>query len=116
MSQTRVLHELTAEEAERFDRLAELVEAEKPDIIRRYQLIETAAQEPGFNGDLRRAIHGGHVPLSNIATAAQMDVFAICEFLEGTQPLTSTQIAAISDCLGLQLVRRIADPQPKRKS
>jgi len=100
------------------DRVATAIEDEEnhqSQTIEQIERILAAAQEPGFSGDLRRAIHGAHVPLSTIAAAAQMEVFALNEFLEGTHPLTSTQIAAISDCLGLQLVRRILDPQPKRK-
>lgn len=101
------IRELTPEEAERFDRLAALIEAEKPDIIRRAKLVIAAGDEPGFNGDLRRAIHSGHVPLENIAAAAQMKVFELCDFLEGTADLTSSQIAAIVKYLNLQLVRTI---------
>lgn len=117
MSQTIITQAVNSDQLE--DHVAAAVEAEElhqPQTIEQVQRVLVAAQEPGFNGDLRRAIHGGHVPLSTIAEAAQMDVFALSAFLEGTQPLTSTQIAAITDRLGLQLVRRITDPQPKRRT
>jgi hypothetical protein len=104
---TRPVHVLTPEEAERFDRLAEVVEAEKSDIIRQAKRLMAAGDEPGFNGDLRRAIHGSGVVLEKIANAAGMHVFALCDFLEGTAELTSGQIAAIAQFLGLQLVRTI---------
>jgi hypothetical protein len=108
---------MTPEESARFERLIEISEAEKPDVIRRFRLLMAAGDEPGFNGDLRRAIHGGHVAMEKIAAAAGMEVFALCDFLEGTAELTSSQIAAIVEFLNLQLVRPIpATPVAKSKT
>ncbi|MDZ4685833.1 MAG: hypothetical protein SH850_12260 [Planctomycetaceae bacterium] len=110
----RVIHELTPEEAERFNQLADLVDAEKPDIIRRARLTIAAGDEPGFSGDLRRAIHSGGVKLEKLAEAAQIHVFSLCDFLEGTADLTSTQIAAIVQLLGVLLVRPFPIDAPRK--
>lgn len=107
MSTTRTLPEATPQQRELIERVAAQIEAEKPDIVRRLQLCEAAQREPGFSGDLRRAIHAGGKPLDSLAAAAQMEVVRLCEFLEGTAELTSDQIRNIANELGLQLVRSI---------
>lgn len=111
---TRIIRSATPEERERIERIADLIEAERPDIERRYYLCDAAAKLPGFSGDLRRAIHAGGVSLEKLAAAAQMDVFALCDFLEGTSELTSAQITAITPLLGLQLMRTIPLEPPRK--
>jgi hypothetical protein len=116
MTAIRTVPRATPEERERIERIAALIEAERPDIERRYWMCVAAEQEPGFNGDLRRAIHTGGVPLEKLADAAQLHVFGLCDFLEGTAELTSSQIAAIVQLLGLQLVRTIPREPPRKNS
>lgn len=114
MSTTQSAPQATPEQRERIETLAALVEAEKPDIIRRLHLCEAAEREPGFNGDLRRAIHAAGKPLEQLAAVAQVGVFQLCDFLEGTSELTSGQIQKLVSELGLQLVRPI--PPMKERS
>lgn len=116
MTTTLAIHESTPEAAERYERLAEAIEAEKPDIIRRARLAIAAGDEPGFRGDLRRAIHATGVTQEKIAEGAGIHVFSLCDFLEGTAELTSTQIGAIVELLGFQLVRTIPAANAATKS
>lgn len=51
MTATRAIYVETPEERERLERLAALIEAEKPDIIRRFYLADAAAKMPGFADD-----------------------------------------------------------------
>ena len=105
----------TPEEQEHIERLAARIDAERPDIERRYWLCDAAARLPGFNGDLRRAIHTGGVSLDKLAATAGIHVFALCDFLEGTAEFTTSQVAAMTPLLGLQLMRTIP-MEPERKS
>ena len=101
------------------DRVAAAIEQEdahREETIAQARRIIAAGDEPGFCGDLRRAIHTGSVPLEKLAAAAQIDAFALCDFLEGSAELTTGQVAAITKMLGLQLMRTIpAESEAKRR-
>ena len=104
---TNLLTLSPAELEEYVARAAAEEELYQEETIAQCRRLFAASAEPGFNGDLRRAIHTSGVQLDPIADAAGMDVFALCDFLEGTAELTSGQVAAIVERLGLQLVRPI---------
>jgi hypothetical protein len=99
------------------DRVAQAIEQEdahREETVARAQRLITAGDEAGFCGDLRRAIHSSGIRLEQIAEAAKLHVFALCDFLEGTGELTSSQIAAIVQLRGLQLVRTISRESPRK--
>lgn len=107
---------LDAELEARAARAAAEEDLYKEATLEQFRRLTAAGDEPGFSGDIRRAIHSSGIQLEKIATAAGMDVFPLCDFLEGTADLTSTQLAAIIQLLGLQLVRPLtATTGPRRK-
>ncbi len=108
------ISETAAQLEERVAKAIEEEEAHQEETLAQCHRLIAAGDEPGFCGDVRRAIHGSGVSLEKIADAAGIEVFALCDFLEGTSELTSTQIAAIVQLLNLQLVRPI--PASGKKS
>lgn len=104
---TQPVKGLDAELEARAARAAAEEDLNKEATLEQFRRLTTAGDEPGFLGDVRRAIHGSGVTLEKIAAAAKIEVFALCDFLEGTAELTSGQLAAIVQLLGLQLVRPI---------
>jgi hypothetical protein len=115
MSATQTILEATPEQRELIDRVAALVELEKPEITRRWQLSEAAAAEPGFRGDLRRAIHSSGMHVQKLATLTGIELIPLSDFLEGMAELTSDQIQKLVDTLKLQLVRTIPPAGTKAK-
>jgi hypothetical protein len=110
--------QISAEAAQYEDRVARAIaeeELHQDETIEHARRLFAAGDEPGFTGDLRRAIHSGGVPLEKLATVAEIDVFHLCNFLEGTADLTSGQIQRLVNELGLQLVRPIPPTKPSGK-
>lgn len=113
---TSPLKVLDAELEARAARAAAEEDLFKEATIEQFRRLTAAGDEPGFCGDVRRAIHSSGIRLEKIAETAGMTVFALCDFLEGTADLTSTQLAAIVQLLGLQLVRPLTTTtSPRRK-
>lgn len=67
----------------------EKIATELPELIERGRLLDEAATENSLSGHLRRAIHASGRPLKKIALEAGLDVFVLCDFLEGTRTLRS---------------------------
>jgi hypothetical protein len=65
----------------------EKIAAELTDLTERGRLLEEAAAENSLSGHLRRAVHRSGRPLKKIAAEVGLDVFVLCEFLEGTRTL-----------------------------
>lgn len=100
------------------DRVARAIEEEdryQAKTIEQVHRLMAAGDEPGFCGDVRRAIHSSGIQLEKIAAAAGINVFALCDFLEGTAELSSTQLAAVVQLLGLQLVRPLSSSSIRRR-
>jgi hypothetical protein len=103
-------HQITTEATPYEERVARAIAKEdghQKQTIEQVRRLFAAGDEPGFSGDLRRAIHSGGKPLEALAAAAHVDVPRLCDFLEGAAELTSEQIRIITHELGLQLVRSI---------
>lgn len=110
------ISETAAQFEERVARAIEDEDRYQAKTIEQIHRLTAAGDEPGFCSDVRRAIHSSGIRLENIAETARMTAFALCDFLEGTADLTSTQLAAIVQLLGLQFVRPItATTSPWRK-
>jgi len=114
-----ITHPATKNAAQFEQRVARAIAEEdlhQAQTIVQVERVMAAGEEPGFSGDLRRAMHGSQIALEKIAAAAKIEVFALCDFLEGTAELTSSQITAIVQLLNLQLMRPIpATPAPRAK-
>src|SRR6266404_4558815 len=80
---------IPAELLEQLRRDREKIAAELPELLERGQRLDEAAAENSHTGHLRRAIHRSGRPLKKIAAEVGIDVFVLCDFLEGTATLRS---------------------------
>src|SRR6266852_4573742 len=74
---------------EQLRRDREKIAIELPELMERGRLLDEAAAENSLCGHLRRAIHRSGRPLKKIAAEVGLDVFVLCDFLEGTRTLRS---------------------------
>jgi hypothetical protein len=90
----------------------EKIATELPQLIARGRLLEEAAAENSLSGHLRRAIHRSGRPLKKIAAEVGLDVFVLCDFLEGTRTLRSD----VLDRLAQAVVATIkVEPTPPKR-
>jgi hypothetical protein len=94
----------------------EKIAAELPELLERGHQLEEAASEDSLCGHLRRAIHRSGQPLKKIATAAGLDVFTLCDFLEGTRTLRSDVLDRLAQAVGAMIQVEPAQPHPPNLS
>src|SRR5438874_6132076 len=97
MSTTKNIPEDLLEQLRR-DR--EKIAAELPELRERGERLDEAASENSLSGHLRRAIHRSGRPVQRIAAEAGLDVFVLCDFLEGTRTLRSDVIDRLAQAVG----------------
>ncbi|MGH7137836.1 MAG: hypothetical protein ACREHD_18965 [Pirellulales bacterium] len=76
------------------------IAGELPELLERGKRLDEAAAEDTISGHLRAAIHGSGRPLKTIAADAGLDVFALCDFLEGTRTLRSDVLDRLAQAVG----------------
>src|SRR5437588_1471855 len=91
---------ISAELLEQLRRDREKIASERPELKERGQRLDEAAAENSLSGHLRRAIHHSGQPLKKIAAVAGLDVFVLCDFLEGTRTLRSDVIDRLAQAVG----------------
>jgi ribosome-binding protein aMBF1 (putative translation factor) len=94
---------LTPDEATRYREIRAQIEAEKPAIFARRDAQEQAEREPGFSGDLRRAITAARRPSHELAAELGIDVRLLEEFRAGEATLPSDVVNRLVETLGLRL-------------
>lgn len=78
----------------------EKIASELPELLQSGERLEEAAAENSLCGHLRRAVHRSGQPLKKIATAVGLDLFVLCDFLEGTRTLRSDVLDRLAQALG----------------
>jgi hypothetical protein len=96
--------ELSDEKRAQIKRWQEQVKEELPDLIHRDQLRKNAAEEDTLSGALRRAIHSGDVPITEIARRCEIGFLELDEFLTGESTLPSSVLDRLVEILGCKLV------------
>lgn len=76
------------------------ITAELPELQERGRRLDEAAAENSLSGHLRDAIHRSGRPLKQIAAEAGLDVFLLCDFLEGTHTLRSDVLDRLAQAVG----------------
>jgi hypothetical protein len=101
----KIAPELLAE----LQRDREKIAAELPELRERGKWLEEAAAENSLTGHLRRAIHRSGRPLKKIAAESGLDVFVLCDFLEGTTNLRSDVLDRLAQAAGavIQMERAV---------
>jgi hypothetical protein len=88
---------------EQLRRDREKIATELPDLIERGRLLEEAAAENSLSGHLRGAIHRSGRPLKKIAAEVGLDVFVLCDFLEGTRTLRSDVLDRLAQAVAARI-------------
>jgi len=101
---------------EQLRRDREKIAVELPELIERGQRLEEAAAETSLSGHLRRAIHHSGQPLKAIAGAVGIDVFVLCDYLEGTRTLRSDVLDRLAQAVGAAIHVEPAVRQPPNAS
>jgi ribosome-binding protein aMBF1 (putative translation factor) len=94
---------LSPDEAAGYRQLRARIDSEKDEIFARRDAQELAEQEPGFSGDLRRAITAAQTPSHDLADQLGIDVLLLEEFRAGNATLPSDVISRLVAILGLRL-------------
>jgi hypothetical protein len=92
----------------------EKIAGELSELLERGKRLKEAAAENSLSGHLRRAIHGSGQPLKSIASAAGLDHFVLCDFLEGTRTLQSDVLDRLAQAVGATI--QVEPVLPRRKS
>ena len=85
---------------EQLRRDRERIAAELPELIERGRRLDEAAAENSLCGHMRRAIHRSGQSLKKIAAEVGLDVFVLCDFLEGTRTLRSDVLDRLAQAVG----------------
>lgn len=108
MATTRQVSEELLEQLRR-DR--EKIAAELPELMQQGQRLDEAASENSLSGHLRRAIHRSGQPLKKIAAEVGLEVFVLCDFLEGTRNLRSDVLDRLAQAVGATIHVEPTRPQ-----
>lgn len=95
---------------EQLRRDREKIADELPELQERRKRMDEAASENSISGHLRDAIHRSGRPLKTIAADAGLNVFDLCDFLEGTRTLRSDVLDRLGQAVGAMVE---VEPTPR---
>jgi hypothetical protein len=101
---------LTPEQQARLERQRESIAGELPELIVQCEQLHEAMQESTFSGQLRRAIHQGGRPLSQIAAETGITLVQLTDFLTGERTLRSDVLDRLTAAVRGQLVVATTEP------
>lgn len=107
---------ISPELREQLRRDREKIAVELPELMERGQRLDEAAAENSLCGNLRRAIHGCGRPLKKVAAEAGLDVFVLCDFLEGTRTLRSDVLDRLAQAAGATIHVERATPDQRESA
>ena len=93
----------------------ERVATELPELKARRARLDEAASENSLSGHLRRAIHASGRPLQKIAGEAGLELFVLCDFLEGTRTLRSDVLDRLAQAVGATILVEPTQPESAPK-
>jgi hypothetical protein len=97
---------------EQLRRDREKIATELPELIERGRLLKEAAAENSLSAHLRGAIARSGKPLKQIAALVGLDVFVLCDFLEGTRTLRSDVLDRLAQAVVATIQVEPTRPQP----
>jgi hypothetical protein len=100
----RIMLEFTPEQEEEYRRMVEVEETGRDANIAYARKLLAASREPGFSGDLRRAIGASRRDHRELARDIGIDVEALEAFRAGDAALPSDVVDRLVALLGLKLV------------
>ena len=81
--------------------------ASKEENIARIRQIMAAAEQPGFLGDVRRALLLSRRPIDELAAAVGVEVRLVSDFRSGETDLPAAALDRLLSSLGLRLMQEI---------
>jgi hypothetical protein len=103
----RVTVSRTPEQVEKWQTAAKAELAASEENVAHVLKIKVAAEQPGFFGDIRRAILSSRRPLDQLAAEAGVEPRALSDFRAGDSDLPSAALDRLLDVLGLRLMQEI---------
>jgi hypothetical protein len=103
----RIYLQLTPQQKKEYREAAVQEMAGKDANIAHYQRIKTAAEQPGFFGDIRRAILLSRPSIPALAAAIGVDSRVLSDFQAGDAELSAAALDRLLDVLGLRLMQEI---------
>ncbi len=79
----------------------------KDENIAHIQAVRAAAEQPGFFGDVRRAIILSRRPMAELATEIDADLRLLSDFRAGKAELPAPALDRVLEALGLRLMQEI---------
>ena len=105
--ETRVHLRLTAEQRHKWHAAVEEELACKDENIAHVQNVRAAAEQPGFFGDVRRAIILSRRPAAELAKEIGVDLILFSDFRAGEAELPALALDRLLEALGLRLMQEI---------
>jgi hypothetical protein len=107
VGEKRVTLEFTPEQRAEWEAVVEQELAGKEENAARFRKIKAAAEQPGFFGDVRRAIAFSGRPIHELAVQIGVDSTLLSDFRAGEAELPSGALDGLIEALGLRLMREI---------
>jgi hypothetical protein len=119
--QRRIVRDFTPEQLAEWRQAVAEEEAAKEETIAGLRRMQAAEAEPGFFGDLRRAVSARLVAAHKQGRPPSteplgIDAQRLEAFREGALSLTDDELRRLIDALGLQLVQPIPRPRDRQES
>jgi hypothetical protein len=105
--ETRVHLRFTAEQRSEWRAAVEEELAGKDENIAHIRKVRAAAEQPGFFGDIRRAIILSQRPMAELAKHIDVDPLLFSDFRAGDAELSAATLDRLLEALGLRLMREI---------
>ncbi len=103
----RVNLDFTAEQKENWQQAVREEQADREATIGQMKKIREAAKQPGFFGDLRRAISSSRHPMSELAQMIGVEARVLSDFRAAEAELPATALETLIAELGLRLMQEI---------
>ena len=94
----------TPKERARMEQRWKEAEAEIPEFLARNERRARAIREPGFSGQLRRAVRGSGIHPHDLALASGIPLADLADFLCGDAPLDTAAVDRLAEQLHFALV------------
>jgi hypothetical protein len=103
----RVSLRFTADQKQSWQEIVDQELAGKPENVAHYRKVRAAAEQPGFFGDVRRAILLSRRSMAQLAAEIGIDVARLSSFCAGDAELPATALDRLIGTLGLRLMQEI---------
>jgi hypothetical protein len=103
----RVTVQFTSEQRKTYQETVEQELAGKDENIAQMRQIIRAAEQPGFFGDVRRAIIVSRRPIGELAIAIGVDPQLLSDFRAGNEEFPAGALDRLLETLGLRLMQEI---------